>query len=139
MNPSSLSAVFMIYHQQSGESPTAVDGRWSRGMEGDEQPYSRKVVLGEDWQPIDCGWCKDGAGYVVIENLEGKNLQAQPTPEERRAISERVVEIGFGENPAACLFVLPGESHPLSPTDASEIVLRCRKGKAKATVTVYPR
>jgi hypothetical protein len=137
-----------VYHQVAGEQPTAESNQFSRRLETSEQPYVRKIRVGEAWQPLDLGWVEQ-PGMVWLVNDEGRHFQTNPTPEERAAIEAKVIEVVtkvVNAGPIAGILaedsfsweVAPGESFRGKPTDAKRVWLRCRSGTARATLRVYP-
>ena len=148
----SITVVEQIYHQPAGEEPTAYQHSFVRKLSVQEQPYSRKIRVGESWQPLDLGWFADKPdeiGMVQIINNEGRFTQTQPTDEERAAMAAKIICVvskvmgdritGVLAEDNFCWFIPPGESFRGSPTDATRIWIRCRSGVAQATVNVFPR
>ena len=148
----SMTVVEQIYHQPAGEEPTAYHHSFVRKLTVQEQPYSRKIKVGEGWQPLDLGWFADkpdAVGMVQVVNNEGRFTQTQPTDEERVAAAakviclvSRVIDAGIGgmlAEDSFCWLIRPGESFRGSSTDATRIWIRCQFGVAQATVNVFPR
>ncbi len=142
-----------------GEGTDGRPVRFVRWLATDEQPYAREVRVTEEWVPLDCGWLKGGAGFLVLENPR-ERPQRVPTAEESAACDAKVVEVGmmlpaaapggrplnmWDEGPAppagpvACWLVPPGEALPATPADANLLFLRCRKGEAKVRLWLVPR
>src|SRR6185312_8298003 len=90
-NRARLGLVCTVYHQQPGNEPISAESRFSRWLESEEQPYLRKLVIGEEWTLLDCGWLED-VGMLLLRNEEGK-FQVQPTEAERAEVMSRVVEV----------------------------------------------
>lgn len=135
--PGNLSVVGSVVFQQGREAPVACETRFSRSMKVVGEPEPTPLTLTEEWTPITPRELA-GVSYIHIKNREGSGLQLMPTPEEARAISERVVEIAFGEGqPAACP-VFPGEAFGFPVVDWKGVRVRCRKGKARVMVTLIP-
>jgi hypothetical protein len=153
---SRIGVVESVYCQQPGDNPISAESRFSRWLNTDEQPYSRKIKVTEEWQPLDWGWLKK-ASMLVVVNEEGRFLQVQPTPQERCDAISKVVEIGI----AVCLDggtlnipfaeILPRESSRFSPCKSIEaglvlccrhgeasLVLRCRHGEARCSIMLFP-
>lgn len=140
-----------IYHRAGPQAQaTAINLRWTRELESDEQPWGpRQFTVTEQWTPLDCGWLKpELCGMLVIENREGHFTQRIPTEEQRAEAMARVVEIGvtnaralehYDDHIIAILEVRPKESQPLMPVDVSSLRIRCRKGEARCVLTVLPR
>jgi hypothetical protein len=128
----------MLYYQvdTEGIDPHGqIDHGFRRFLYTSEQPYRRKLVVGEEWVAIELGWIKK-ASLIHIVNDEGKGLTQVPTAEESKAIASRVLEVGIG---GKSLFeILPGETFRGTPVETALFQLRSRSGKAQYTLTVYP-
>jgi hypothetical protein len=131
-----LTVVETVYHHHPSLTPLTTDNRFTRHISTDEQPYSRFVVVGEEWQPIDYGWLKDKPiGMMVIENCPPQ-LMTHPTLEEKRVLDAAVIEVGLP--PFAQ--VLPGESCRFHPHESvlNNLRIRCRQGNTRCRVTLIP-
>lgn len=142
-----LLVVDNVYFQSPDEQPTHQPFRWGRDVDPDLSPYGpKKVVLSQEWTPIDSGWLEDKEGLVVIENLVEKR-QTIPSPEEKAELLSKVIEIGIrlvtgseGSSAFSLFYINPGESFKASPTvGLRDYRLRCVAGTAKASITIYPR
>jgi hypothetical protein len=132
------------YHQAAGGSPTAVDHKWSRWLETDEQPYQRRMQVQQEWIPLDYGWLTN-VGLVMMQNV-GRKFHVKPTDAEKALAARDVVEIGaaipssheFDEvpsiNPLFC--IRPGESFRAEPVAGSKLYVRSSSG-APATLLVF--
>lgn len=142
-----LGIVEQIYCYPPGAAPTLIDIREGLWLETDEQPYQRKLKVGPEWQPLDCGWL-DGKGVslLVLVNEEGKHLTVIPSEQQKAALALRVVEVGaqtlygMGDAPGVVLLALlhPGLSLRFWPADAKSLRLRSRAGEARVTMTLFP-
>lgn len=127
----------VLYHQVAGEQPTMFDlPGFTRQLKSDEQVYHRKLTVGEDWQSIDVGWLHGCCGMLILENLEGRFIQVQPTDNERSCVEARVVDVRFGEEVGVVL--LPRESVRFQPFDVSKVFMRCRLSTARVSINVVP-
>ena len=138
----SITVVEQIYHQPAGEEPTAYHHSFVRKLSVQEQPYSRKIKVGEGWQPLDLGWFADkpdAIGMVQIINDEGHFLQTQPTDEERAAAAAKVIEMRGSFVDKMVWLIPPGEAQRSSPACPGDLWIRCQSGVAQATVNVFPR
>lgn len=141
-----LTIVETISHQQPNGQPTSVDSRFGRYLQSGEEPYTRKVMVTQNWEPLDCGWL-DEASIVSIVNNEGRFTQVQPTQEQRELVEARIVEIGCrpelseDARPYATFgLVRPGESYRGEPAvSLKSLMIRCRSGQAKCTITIFPK
>lgn len=128
----------------STDSPQSVfDGSFScRLNNGDEQPYGpRHIKVTEEWQPLDLGWLDgdDIVGMLSLRNDEGRNLLANPTPEQLATIAASVVDVAVDTlNSGLIPFseVSAGRSIRLFPT--LKLWVRCISGSARCTLFVVP-
>ena len=139
-----LTVTESIYHQSPEGEPVEIGYSGARFLETDEQVYSRRTTVGEEWTPIDCGWLREsGASLLLLRNEEGRFTQVIPSPEQRGETQGRVVEVGVGTPHGEVVpfaEVDPQESPlRLRPSDLGSLYLRCRQGRAKVTVTLVPR
>lgn len=117
-----------VYHQRKGRQPVTVGCRpFSRDTESDEQPYSREVTAGPEWQVVDCGWVVR-AGMIVVTNLEPSPRKSPPTGTQ--------LELGVGTEPTPFAVVSPGESIRLTP--ARPISMRTSGGSVRCLVNALP-
>ena len=141
-----LTVVESVYHQPFGESPVEIPSRFSRNLKTREQVYSRRLTATEDWQSLECGWLGNAVGMLVISNDEGKNQQANPTDEERKALAAKVLELCHSDasrtmhSPARRgeWLIPPGESMRGCPVAAQQLLIRCQSGAAKFTLHLIP-
>lgn len=141
-----------VYHQHPIDQGSTVISKFIRILDSDEQPYLRRLMVKEEWQPLDCGWLET-ASLVRIANEEGKGLQVWPTEEEKLVINSRVVQLGLGVDeppgqrdmrsppkvgivPFAA--ILPGESTRIQFLDLHKIYLRCIGGQARINLALIP-
>ena len=74
---------------------------------------------------------------MVIENLEGRNLQTLPSVGALQDIEMRVIEVLCDDDPH--WLVAPRRFFVGFPVDASKIKLRSRHGTAGFRLTIVPR
>jgi len=132
-----LVVVETVYCQSPGEQPVAVESRFGRALNSQEQPYRRVIKVGESWQPLDHGWVEE-ASMLVISNEEGKYLQVVPTEEQRKELETKVVELAF-PGQSGCWLIPPGDSFRGCPSGLGSLLVRCRKGMSKCVVHVFPK
>lgn len=133
-----LTVVDSVYYQPTDGSPTTAMGdasRFSRELQSDEQPYERHKLAKDGWEPLDHGWI-DRCGMLVLRNDEG-HFAVNPTPEQRAAVFERVIEVSFGDDKCRIL-VPPLETCRFYPDDVCCMQLRCRTGTARYTLYLVP-
>jgi len=130
-----ISEQIYIRHLE-GEGPTVFTHRYNTPLSSEEQPYSRRYKIGTVWEDLSVGWITD-AKYLWIENHGAGKLQRQPTLSEAEKRANRIVEISFREDPD--LFVYPGESIRVSPSNLTSIQLRVRDEPTFVTVTLVQK
>lgn len=114
-----------VYHQASTGEIVLTEGRFSRLLKSDEQPYGpRRLTLGGTWTPLDVGWVKE-VGFVILRN-ESKDTGVD-------------VGVWVGETTQALITLAPGESLRFQPTDASAWCLRSQGEAARCVLTVLPQ
>lgn len=83
-----------VYHQLQGENAIGDSiGRVLR-VSSIEEPYCRKMKIGEDWTKLDTGWIEE-PGLVIIENLAlpKRNRTRLSQVEIDKIDSENIVQI----------------------------------------------
>lgn len=138
-----LTVVSRIYHQRVGKDPKSIEPKFTRDLESRGQLYEREMEATEEWQPLECGWVED-AGFLVIVNQEGQNLQVHPTDEEREALAKNVLCLCYnGQAVEDCLMgswlIPPGESFQGFPSRLDELYIRSQVGVVEYTIYLIPR
>lgn len=134
-----LTVVQSIYYQSPGLDPDQRESRYDVEVNADEQPYYRRLTLQpDDTEWIDTQWVDD-PGCLLIENLEGQQMQMLPTPEELEATAAKVIGVNIGHavfliHPKDCqrLMLTPGAIEEISLTTQSSEPIRY-------SVTAYAR
>lgn len=136
--PSRVTVVEQVYHQILNGQPHLVESRFSRDLESDEQAYERRLKVGEAGVPLDCGWVTKASQLLII-NEEGRNLQVNPTDEERKKLSEKVLEVYYVQSLTSPWLVLPGESMRGCPSTLEGLRIRSQSGIIRFTLHVIPK
>lgn len=134
-----LTVIETVYYRPLGEEATAVDTRFSQSLVGDEQVYERRCRASESMEALDLGWFAekpDSIGYVRIANDEGKFLQVNPTDEQRKESSEKILILSV--DGIAFDRIIPGDSRRISPPDATSISIESASGVTRFTINIYP-
>lgn len=149
-------AVKTLTHEEPYGKPVSVQSRYARLCDTNEQPWERRFSVGEDWQPLDCGWLEGGCSRLVLANKPGRR-QNLPTKEERDADAARVVELALFAAPpedpnrtmhspprpdpvtAPFAAVRPGDCIDFEPLCLAVLRVRCRAGSAECVLTLFPR
>ena len=87
---------------------------------------------------VDTGWIKDPL-LVLIDNLEGRFIQTNPSKEEVKALTEKVIEILVGD----ASFLVPAKDCQrlvMSPGTIKKLTLvNSSSEEIKYSLTAYPR
>lgn len=138
MSNARLTVVDTVYYQSPDMPATSAESRFSRELDNtDQQPYVRRTKVTEEWAALDCGWLNE-CSMLLLVNEEGRGLQKIPTPEEKKEIAFKVLEIRFGSELVEWL-IPPGESLRGYPVNPNQMFVRCRSGEAKLTIHLFPR
>lgn len=122
------------------------------------QPYGprRSIEVGEKWESLDLGWFRldnklHEIGELAITNQEGKFTQIIPTPQEKQEALLKVLELGIksdfdpSQSPTSFALIPASQDgftlqhHEFIPSDPKQVMIRCRMGIAKYSITVYPK
>lgn len=138
-----LVVVKTLYHQQPGEDPTAIETRYVRALEDSEQVYKRTFLVGDEWVRLPSDWLAS-ASCVSVENKEGRFTQVKPSAQEVEEAASRIVDVGVLVEDKShwwlpIIVVRPTQSQDWEPVDLKGLYLRCRKGKARVLVTIFPQ
>lgn len=130
-----------VYHQPATEQPFSVNLGFSRQLESDEQPWIRKIKIGEEWQPLDPGWVKEVALLVLVNDEGEHRFQRVPTEQEKQDMKDRIVELGY-LSPAQAKpnwLIPPGENFRGMPVDLASLRVRCRRGEARCVLYLFSK
>lgn len=146
-----LTVVGTVYFQPQGDEAMSVGNPFSRQLSTDEQPYVRTLRIGEEWVDISKGSWLEGGSMICISNDEGKHLIQQQTPEEKKHSANKILEVAFEHSiledatmhtpdvpMEAFALVLPTEDIRFTPAAFKRLRIRCRKGAAKCTISLFP-
>lgn len=128
-----------LYYQSANSEPISAEGRYTKLLQTDEQPYQRRMKVTDEWKPLDAGWV-ESASYYCVENLEGKYIQTIPTLEQRSEDAKRIIELGIASPIGVLRFasLSPGEFMAVPYKDVRNVRIRCLHESAKVNITVYP-
>jgi len=145
-NKDRITCSFSFNYEHLGEQPTTIHAIAHAYPQPLEQPYERRLVAKEEWQPLDFGWfAPDQIGYLILTNNEGKGRQVQPTDTERADCEKRVVEISCevptGDNSRFPLKILvfPGWPQLIRVSNPAQLQIRCQHESAKCHLYVFPK
>jgi hypothetical protein len=129
-----LVVVEQVHHQEQGSAPVSLDTRYTVELSSDEEPYVRRLNVGEETARLDFGWAKDPAMLVLRHERPVRSVH--PGAEEAAADEARRVVLLVGDRAFAA--VRPGCSLRMEPTAGAELNVRCTQGSAKCTIMVVP-
>lgn len=142
---SRIVVVDSVYYQAPGGQPVSINPMHSRTVESEEDPFIRRMVVGEGWVPLECGHIRDASLLVLVN--EGTPRTVRPTEAEAREDADRVIEFGIAtvlpseyrpECRQVVALIFPKESARFTPSSLPHIRLRCRRGRVKVTVNIFP-
>lgn len=137
---SRMTMVWTLHHQSQGEEARSVGSAYDEVLRTGHEMYSRRCTASEEWTPLDFGWLPaEDVIAVVIENLEGRHLQVNPTEEERESMSMQVIEIRLDETSTNYVLVPPRHAVPLELARYDCVEVRCLGPETRYRVTAVPR
>ncbi len=137
-----VTAQVSITHESFGNDPIQQICVFSALLEGKEQCYIRRLVVGRKWVPLDLGWIDPkNVGMILLENRTGTGRAANPTVEEEKATESSILQIGYriGSKVDPQWIVRPKRFHVAESVDCSRIRVRAAKGEVKLTVCIIPK
>jgi hypothetical protein len=135
-----LTVVMTVHHEQPNEQPRSFPLSFCDLLQVSQESYSRRMRATEEWMPLDFGWVHpEDVGFLIIDNIEGRGLSIQPTPEEKMATASHVIELAhvssledYWEIPPRLFFFNPVKR-------PSDLRIRCRHEVAQYRITVIPK
>lgn len=134
-----VTANFQFYFEQDGEEPNQRTCTFSDGVhKSNEEPYARRLKIGETPTPLDLGWLADEeVGLIIIENHVGKNDKVRQTDEVLEQRKKQILLLK--DHPEADGFkIRPGRFAFIEPVNAKGLTLQSLSGTIKAHVLVCP-
>ncbi len=132
-----------VHHEHQGSPPHSVKLNCSYFTETVEQPYTRRLTVGDNKQ-IGYGWFNeddlglDSIGLLIVLNLESTlPPSVQPSKEEIEDTNKRVVKLLI--NGDVEFDILPGLFFMGHLTDYADVSLRCVHKTASCVIHVFPK
>jgi len=124
-----ITQVVSLNYEQRGVEPFVIRSVADRLLSiSDDGPYSRRVRVGQEWQPFDLGWFKpEDIGVLVLENLSGPDKSVR-----------LLIEVGVPTDTLTWL-VYPGWPFYGTPTRIDLMKMRCVGGEVRCKTTVFPK
>lgn len=144
--PGKLVVVENVYHYRPHEEPKGAEARFMRWLSTDAKGAEDEGDATPEWTELQFGRVKV-VGQLVLLNRAGEDFQAVPTEEQRRIVTESVIEVRLeppGTTPGADamphLVVRPGETSRYEPAPGIRAWVRCRAGNRLAPfkAAAYP-
>lgn len=144
---SSLTAVENIYFRQPGENPKHYATSFTRQVESDEEPYSRRFKVTKKHETLDFGWVRDvGVGMFLLENLGPPPLQFNPSPEEKVEPKDLAIHLYLINSESWARWLIPvGESSRFNPgfdvngPYDNPVRVYCKGGTVRCVVHALPK
>lgn len=103
--PNKLTVTKKVIHRDKDGAHKFSEVRSTRVLSNQEEPYIRKMTIGETWTKLDFGWIQD-VGYLQIHNRGGRPFQVIPTKEQIEEELSRIVDVAY------LVSDLPTYAHP---------------------------
>lgn len=132
-----LTMTFQAHHESFGEEPSSIHWAFADLLESKEQPYRRRLDVGEEGVDVELGWLKDNHGLMIIINKAGSTQQVNPTEEERQQYKKQELLV-MQDNDGKPWIVRPGRLHVGEPS-SSQLRLQSLHGTIPVTLIVFPR
>lgn len=130
--PSKLTVVQTVYYQPQGRKAVSTSTRHSRLLGGSEDPYSRHLSLGKNWEKVDLGWVKTPGICVLTNRTKGEILEIGVCT----GGMEKIESGAFIQGWTLPLFLVhPDDSFRYTPAPGVELYIRFRDGVGEVSVT----
>ena len=137
---SRLTVLLTAHHEQAGEQPRTFPLTFSDLLETTQESYSRRMRATEEWTSLDFGWIHSSeVGYIIIDNIEGRGLSIQPTPEEKALTASRVIELAYVDSPQDYWPIPPRLFFFGQVVRPSDLRIRCQNGTASYRINAIPK
>lgn len=134
VNHDRMTVTFQAHHETYEEQPHSTVIQYWEELEGQEQPYERKLKIGEEWVQLDFNWMKTKAGLLLLHNRSGQILRPNiPTPEEKAAAAKQILRIKDTH-----IMVRPGRFF-FGEFDNEDVYVKSDSGVLPLLMVVYPR
>lgn len=134
-----VTVVEQVYYE-SPDGSHNIGESYSQNLSKDEQPFVRTRAIGSSWMDVSENCWVDRGSVIVLANREGKIVLVNPSEDDKKIISSRLIEVGVvGESsndPISFTQLLPGASCRLPGPFLKRIRVRCLGDKAKLSIAV---
>lgn len=134
-----LTGHFSLIHESCGIQPVKAHGVFTKMLTSKEQPYQRRLQVGEAQTRMEIGWIEN-PGYLVIENKKTLGSNLNPTTEQRQSHEDHRIFVAVN---GLVLFEIPPNQafiaclHDKDHVEA--IGLLSSVGTVPVHITVMPR
>ena len=143
LNPNNrITLILRAYHHSTDEQPFSIEPEpnYTTECKTKEDPWTRRMKVGEEWEEVDLGWLQDTAGLVVLINTEGTHRsQVNPSQEQRDETAKKLVEVRTCEGDINPLLLPPGEFLPIKVDNPRLLKIKSEHGRARVTVYAFPK
>lgn len=138
-----LTVLVNVHHEHAGDQPMSVQHAYSEVLKTTEDHYTRRYSIGSEWKAVSIGHFMDDpslVGVVIIQNLEGTNLQVRPTESEAKELEGRVVLASYSEKDDESDDIPPRGLLIKRPVDVRKLKIRTPSpSPVQIRVTIIPR
>ena len=130
--PDRLTIVGQVHHEHEGENPLSIPLNFSQFLTTTLEPYSRRLTIGCDWQPLIPATCWiQEPSRIIISNLVG-TLPNPILPDEKTLAEEAkmVLEIAWKGSSVNTLRIVPKDTLVINPSNVHDMVIRSQSGQA---------
>lgn len=137
-----LTVTLQMVHQHCCVDPVSRRPNFNAVLKNKEEPYPRRVLVGQEWKNLDYGWLSNDElhGIVLVENLSGKQRSIVKKKEEQDDPGN-VLEITLRElkQRIPIMTILPAQFQFFNPSSGVHYMIRCVGAKIEYAITVMPR
>lgn len=139
--PHRLTVIERVYHQQQNQPPLQIESKFVQELSVDEACYFRPASrISEDWQALDYGFLKDACGTIVLQNISGRYLRAIPTPDAKKELDAKILEVGvMAPIPIPFALVPPKQNLRVNLMPGLTYLVRSQSGQAEFNLYAIPR
>ncbi len=130
-----LSGRFFLHHQHCCVDPVTVEQSFSRILETTEQPFVRRIEVGEIWKSVSAAWLEQ-VSFVVIQNPL-KKYATQQTDEQKALDQAKIVEFSNGGSDP--WLIRPNSFFIGEPSSLQSLQVRCQQGTTEIVFSAIPK
>ena len=147
--PDCITQVFNLYHIPSDDDPEQATLQQEHTCQYPCQPYKRRIIIGEEWQPLlpsDC-WVEQPSGFALL-NRRGYGRVTNPTEKEKEEDKLSMLQVitslpaGRDVPPDRCSggLIAPASGFVVgTPGDWKQCFVRSIHEQIEATIWITPK